>query len=288
MSTTIGFVGLGLMGSAMARRLLEAGYSLNVFNRTKGKAEPLLRSGATWSRSAADAASAGLVFTMLSTTQVLKDVVLGDEGILKGLPKSGIHIDCSTVSPSLTAELAELYKTRGRAFLHCPVLGSSPQAAEGSLLLMAGGDRSALEASRDVLEVLGKKIWIFDTVEQAAHAKIACNSFIAGMIITLAQAMVFSRKTSVDPGVLLEIIGNSALNSPMYQTKAKSIQEGNFAARFYAEFLLKDINLMIEAAGAAGSPVPVAELARGLFERAKELGLGKEDYSSIIKVFEKL
>lgn len=286
MKRTIGFVGLGLMGSAMSRRLLQAGYSLKVHNRTRQKAEPLLQAGAEWCASPAGAAASGLVFTMLSTTDVLRDIALGDNGILRGLPESGVHIDCSTVSPAATAMLAAAYKKGGRVFLHCPVLGSSPQASDGSLLIMAGGDPAGVNASLDVLRILGKNVWTFDSVEQASHAKILCNSFIAGMIITLAQALAFSGKVSVDPRVLLEIISHSALNSLMVQSKGKSILEGNFTARFFAEHMLKDINLMIEAAGKNGIPVPVAETAHELFAEAVRSGHGKEDYSSVIKVFE--
>ncbi|HEX9615543.1 MAG TPA: NAD(P)-dependent oxidoreductase [Bacteroidota bacterium] len=287
MNKTVGFVGLGLMGSAMARRLLDAGYSLKVHNRTKTKAETLVNAGAVWCDSPVEVAASGLVFTMVSTTEALQSIALGDTGILKGLPESGVHIDCSTVSPAATASMEAAYRKQGRVFLHCPVLGSSPQASDGSLLIMAGGDSSAINASLDVLRVLGKNVWTFDSAEQASHAKILCNSFIAGMIVTLAQALAFSRKASVDPHVLLDIVSHSALNSPMYQSKGKSILDGNFAARFFAEHMLKDIDLMIEAAETKGVPAPVAETARKLFAEAVKQGHGKEDYSAVIKVLER-
>ena len=286
MKKTIGFVGLGLMGSAMAGRLLQAGFSLRVHNRTREKAEPLLKNGAAWCVSPREAASADLVFTMLSTTEVLLDVARRDDGILSGLPAKGVHIDCSTVAPSGTADLAALYKKHGRSFLHAPVLGSGPQAMDGSLLIMAGGDPQAVNASLDVLKTLGKNVWTFDSVEQASHAKLLCNSFIAGMIVTLAQAMVFSKQASVDPGVLLEIIENSALNAPMFQSKGKTILAGNFKARFFAEHMVKDIDLILDAGKAKGVDLPVAETARVLFNRAVKLGFGKEDYSAVVKAIQ--
>lgn len=285
MTQRIGFVGLGLMGTAMAKRLMSAGHPLAVHNRTQSKAEPLLAAGALWGVRPADVArQSHVVFSMLSTTAALDDYATGENGIMNGLGDDGIHVDCSTVSPSLTKDLEELYSSRGRTFLHCPVLGSVPQATEGSLLLLPGGRSEAVQTVEPLLRVLGSKIWKFPRAEDASHAKLLCNLFIAGAITTLSQALVFAEKASVSPQTLLDIIGNSALNSPTYQTKGKSILEGNFYPRFYTEHMLKDVTLMIEAASQKGLRLPTIEVAQHLFARAVEKGFGKEDYSSVFKV----
>jgi len=285
----LGFVGLGLMGSAMAKRLLTKGHGLAVYNRTRPKAEPLLAAGARWGESPADVAQrSDVVFSMLSTTAVLDEIATSPDGILRGLGKGGIHVDCSTVSPALTGHLEELYASSGRTFLHCPVLGSIPQAIDGSLLLFPGGDEGAVARVEPLLRDLGSKLWKFTRAEDASHTKLLCNLFIAGAITTLGQALVFAEKASVSPQTLLDIIGSSALNSPTYQTKGRSILEGNFSPRFFTEHMLKDVTLMIEAAAVKGVKLPTIEVAHRLLTKAVEDGLGKEDYSSVVKVLKNL
>lgn len=287
MKKSLGFVGLGLMGSAMSLRLIRSGHPLVVHNRTKDRATTLLAEGAQWGTSPADVASkADVVFSMVSTSVALQTISSPPDGILAGLASGGIHVDCSTVSPDVTQELGGKYKAAGKFFLHCPVLGSTSQAAEGALLLMPGGDASAITTVEPLLRIFGSKIWKFDSQEQASHAKLLCNLFIAGAITTLIQALLFAEKASVPPSVLLDIIGNSALNSSTYQTKGKSILEQDFHPRFYVEHMLKDINLMIEAAGAKGVSLPAIEVARQLFSKAMEMGLAREDYSAVVKTLD--
>ncbi|HXG38924.1 MAG TPA: NAD(P)-dependent oxidoreductase [Bacteroidota bacterium] len=282
MKPTVGFIGLGLMGLPMAQRLQSAGFPLNVYNRTRQKAEGLLSQGAVWCDSPAKVArQSEIVFTMISTSEVLKELAAE---IRPALNKGSIHIDTSTVSPSLTAELYQEYRADGKHFLHSPVLGSIPQATDGTLLLFVGGDDDAYRRSEDALKVLGKQVWRFPEVDQASHTKLLCNLFIAGMITTLAQAIVFAQKAGVDPRTLLDILPHSALNSPMYQSKGKSIIEGNFTPRFFLDHMLKDINLMLEAAGKRGVSLPTIEVAQELFAQASQMGLGKEDYSAVVKV----
>jgi 3-hydroxyisobutyrate dehydrogenase-like beta-hydroxyacid dehydrogenase len=277
------------MGQAMAKRLMNTSHGLVVYNRTKSKAESLLAAGALWGNGPADAArQSDVVFSMLSTTAVLEENATGRHGILQGLKTGGIHIDCSTVSPALTKKLEQLYASDGRVFLHCPVLGSIPQATEGSLLLLPGGSSEAVQQVEPLLKDLGSKIWRFPRAEDASHAKLLCNLFIAGAITTLGQALVFAEKASVSPRTILDIIGNSALNSPTYQTKGKSILDGNFAPRFFTEHMLKDVTLMIEAAAQKGVRLPTIEVAQQLLTTAVDNGLGKEDYSSVVKVLKDL
>lgn len=284
MKPTLGFIGLGLMGFPMAQRLLAAGYRLNVFNRTRQKAEELLSKGAVWCNSPAEVArQSEIVVTMISTSEVLNELAAE---IRPALGKGLIHIDMSTVSPSLTAKIYREYQTEGKHFLHSPVLGSITQATEGTLLLFVGGEDDAYRRSEELLKVLGKKIWRFAKVEQASHTKLLCNLFIAGMITTLAQAIVFAQKAGVDPRTLLDILPHSALHSPMYQSKGKGILEGNFTPRFFLDHMLKDVNLMLEAATKVGAPLPAIEAAQELFAKASQLGLGKEDYSAVVKILQ--
>lgn len=287
MQQKLGFVGLGMMGLPMAKRLLKASSQLSVYNRTKQKAEGLLTEGAQWCQTpSAGASQSDIIFSMVSNPDVLTDVALGPVGILSGLKPGGIHIDMSTVSPAVPRELAQRYSERGCVFIHAPVLGSIPQATDGTLLMFAGGDAGAYSAAELLLKVLAKQIWKFDRPEQAAHLKLLCNLFIAGMIVTLGHALVFAQKVDVDPRVLLGVISQSQLNSPMYQTKGVSILDANFAPRFHLEHMLKDVNLMLDAARPIDAPLPAIRVAQHLLAEAQSAGFGQEDYSAVFKVLQ--
>ena len=281
----IGFVGLGLMGAPMANRILGGGHKLFVYNRSKEKAMTFMERGAVWCDSPSDLASqSDLVISMVSTPDVLAGIALGPNGILQGMTKDSVHADCSTVSPALTSRLEKEYRARHRYFLHSPVLGSVPNATDGTLLLFIGGDAQAFSKGEPVFRLFGSKIWRFERAEQATHTKLLCNFFISSMISTLAQGLAYAEKTNIDPRTFLEILGNSALNAPTYQSKGASMVAGNFAPRFFLEHMFKDINIVLDSARESGASLPGAEMARTLYASALEAGLAKEDYSAVIKV----
>jgi len=288
MKSSAGFIGLGMMGTPMAARLLKAGFPLVIYNRTKTKALSLIAAGAAWCESAEEVAGkTEIVFSMLSNSEALSECALGIHGILSGLRKGSVHVDMSTVSPATTKDLGKRYRDAGCFFLHSPVLGSVPQATDGSLLLFVGGDEEGFRRAEPVLKTLGSKIWRFDQPEQASHMKLLCNMFIAGMGTTLAQALVFAEKANVDSHILLDVLNQSALNAPMYQTKGKSMLDRNFTPRFFVEHMLKDINLMLHAGKELDVALPSTEVAQTLFSEAVEAGFSKEDYSAVIKVLER-
>lgn len=265
------------------------GSALWALQRTKEKATQLLVEGATWCESPILVAQRSeIVFTMLSNSDALEAIALQSNGILNGLSSGGIHVDSSTVSPETTSKLAEQYASKGAFFMHAPVLGSIPQATDGSLLLFVGGDERAFGHVEPVLECLGSKIWRFEKVEQATTTKLLCNFFIATMISGLCQALVMAKKAGAQPGVLLEVIGASALNAPMYQTKGASIIERNFKPRFFLEHMLKDVNLLIDVAQSLGLAMPSGEIAQALFSQSMGLGLAREDYSAVVQVLERI
>ena len=284
---TVGFIGLGLMGTPMAERLLDAGYTLRVHNRSKEKARRLIERGAVWCATPAEAArAASAVFTMLTDDRAVREITLGGNGIGSGLPGGGIHIDCSTVSPGLAESLELFHAQEKRLFYHMPVLGGGAQAADGTLLLFPGGNPDRIGEIEEFFPVLGKRAWQFPNARQAACTKIACNSFISGLLVTLAQGLVFASKSGIGGGRLLEILELSALNSTSLQRKGKAMVDRQFAPSFFVENLLKDSRLMIDAASELGVPCPVSETARTLLEEAVRQGFGKDDYSAAVKVWE--
>jgi 3-hydroxyisobutyrate dehydrogenase-like beta-hydroxyacid dehydrogenase len=281
----VGFVGLGLMGGPMANRILGAGHTLYINNRTKDRASAFIAKGAVWCDSPSEvAAKSDVLISMLSTPDVLENMSLGTKGILKGANPGFVHVDCSTVSPALTKRLHEVYQSKDCRFLHSPVLGSVPNATDGSLLLFVGGDEEAYVKAQVILRMFGTKIWRFKRVEQATNTKLLCNFLIASMISGLAQGLVFAERSNIDPKVFLDILSQSALNAKTYQTKGISMIENNFAPRFFVEHMLKDIGLVLDSAKESGAMMPSAEIAKELYTKALNSGLGKEDYSAVIKI----
>ncbi len=152
--------------------------------------------------------------------------------------------------------------------------------------MFAGGDPKAYQRVEPALKVLARKIWTFDHPEQATHLKLVCNLFIAGMITTLGQGLIFAERTNVDRQIVLDVISQSHLASPMYQTKGKAILEGNFDPRFCLDHMLKDVNLMLDAAREIGAPLPVIQIAQELFVEAQQAGYGLEDYAAVVKALQ--
>lgn len=288
MKPTIGFIGLGTMGSPMAERLLGAGFPLVVYNRTAGRTDDIVGRGAQRAATYAEVGqTADIIITMLSDPEALKNVVFSPDGLDNGLSPGKIHIDMSTVSPAIIEKLSNHYQSKKIGFLHAPVLGSVPQATEGSLLIFAGGKPEVVERVRDVLNVLGKYHWFFHEATQATHLKLICNMFIASMSAPLVQGLVFGVKVGIMPSTLLDVLSHSSLNAPMYQTKGTSISKRQFTpARFFTRHLLKDINLVLEAGKNAGVPLPALEPIRQLYTEALSMGFGDEDYSAVVKVLE--
>ncbi len=283
----VGFIGTGMMGNPMAKRLLDAGFPLYIYNRSVEKTETLSKSGAIVCNSPAEVATqSDCVFTMLTGSEAVEVVALGKKGILEGLQEDGIHIDCSTILASTSNKLYEEYKSQKKHFIHSPVLGSVTQATEGILLMFPGGDHLPLEKVMPLINNLAKSVWKFDHPSQSTNLKIALNSIIAGTIAMLSQSMVFVEKAGIDNSIFLEVLSNSALNSTTIQFKGSNILDRNFVPRFTVENLLKDSNYMVKSCKSEGCRADIAETISGLLKDAITLGYGQEDYSAIIKAFE--
>ncbi|MCU0454251.1 MAG: NAD(P)-dependent oxidoreductase [Bacteroidetes bacterium] len=277
----IGFIGLGLMGTVMVRRLLDAGYPVAVWNRTREKATDQLKAGATWSDSPEElAGQSTLVVTMLTTPEVVEEMA----GRIRGASANGsVHVDCSTIDPATTQRLAELAEAEGQGFVHAPVLGSVPQLTEGSLVMFAGGKAEHVQRVRRVLAAFGQKVFEFPTVMQATNTKLLANFFIASMISALSQGIVFARGAGIEVTTLLEILSLSALNAPMYQAKGPAMAKGEYPARFYLEHMHKDVHLAARSAHSMGVALPSMPMLEDLFDRAMGLGLAKSDYSAVLE-----
>ncbi len=285
----VGVIGLGIMGGAIAERLLATGHEVFVYNRTREKAEPLLAHGAKWADApAAVAAHSEVVISIVTDPAAVEQITFGERGVLGALPSHSVHCDMSTVSVAWTRHMAQTYRQAGKRFVQAPVLGGRKQILEGTLLVFGGGAEENVARCEPAWRAFSDKIWHFPTAEQATTTKLACNMLIAHMMVGLGQSLLFAAKGGVSPATLLDILSKSNLGAPMYSTKGKALLERNFRANFFVRHLLKDLTLAEEAARETTTLLPLNALTRELFVAAMQQGYADEDYSAVVKVLENL
>lgn len=288
-----GFVGLGNMGGPMARNLLQAGHRLMVYNRTRSRAEEVVKTvaevvgtGAQVAETVGEACAFGVVMTMLADDRATEECVFAPGGILDNLSSDGVHVGLSTISTELSRRLAEAHRARGQSFVGAPVFGR-PEAAEAKrLLVVAAGPADAVERCRPLLEAIGRKLFVIGPDAPAAHAlKLAGNFLIASMLETLSEAFALMRKSGVAPAQFLEIVNGSLFQSPLYENYGKLIVEERFEpAGFRLRLGLKDAGLVLRAAEAVAVPMPLASLIHDQLLSALARGQGDMDWSSVAKV----
>jgi 3-hydroxyisobutyrate dehydrogenase-like beta-hydroxyacid dehydrogenase len=218
---------------------------------------------------------------MLSTPEVVASVA---SQIRLASEPGSLHIDCSTISPAVSGHMMALASAEGKGFVHAPVLGSATQVTEGALVFFAGGRPEDVARARPMLETIGKKVYEFADVSRATNMKLLANFFIAGMVGTLAQGILFARAAGIEIATLLQVLSQSALNAPMYQTKGPAMEAGDYTPRFYLEHMRKDVHLAADSATAMGVTMPSIPLLAKLLDDGMAMGLGKKDYSAVLEV----
>jgi 3-hydroxyisobutyrate dehydrogenase-like beta-hydroxyacid dehydrogenase len=261
----IGFIGLGNMGSAMAGLLLDAGFRLRVYNRTRAKAEPLGERGAVIASRPAEAAGpGGIVLSMLANDAAVEEIVAGEDGIAARLGEGGIHVSMSTIAPATSRRLAEMHRQTGSLYVAAPVFGRPEAAAAKKLWILLAGPQVARGRVRPLLDAMGQGVFEFG--EDAAGAnvvKLAGNFLIASAMEAMAEALTFAEKNGLERGRVAELFGRSIFACPIYQIYGKLIADKQFEpAGFTAELGLKDLDLVLKTASDSRMPMPLADLVR--------------------------
>jgi 3-hydroxyisobutyrate dehydrogenase-like beta-hydroxyacid dehydrogenase len=289
MALTVGFIGLGNMGLPMAHNLLQAGHSLQVFNRTQGRAQSLLEQGATWAASPRTVAEqTGLVFSMLADDNALETVSLGEQGVRAGLAPGGIHVDMSTVSPNATQRLAQLYQEAGLHFVAAPVFGR-PEAAAAKLWICPAGPAAAIERCRPLFNAMGPGVIVIgDEPHLASTLKLVGNFFVISAIETLSEALTLAEKAGLPVERVLDVI-RALLPVPLFQGYGTRIARGEFSpAGFALRLGLKDVGLMRKLADEVAAPLPLADLAYQHLLAALAHGRGDLDWGALATVTREL
>lgn len=283
----LGFIGLGTMGLPMAKHLLSAGYELTVFNRTRRKADPLIKEGAQAVSSPAEVARhSEVVITMLSNDSALEEVVLGDKGIVEAASPGLIMLDSSTVSPTIVKELAQKLADIGVDFLDCPVTGSEPQAIEGVLTFMVGGKKEVYERCKPLFKVMGKEAYYMGESGSGAYTKLANNTMAAINLLSLAEAMVMASKAGIDPEMFVKVVSGGGARSGMMDAKAPKMINRDFHPHFKTALMHKDLGLALDLAQDLGIPVPVLSLVRQMLHMSMSKGFSEEDMCAVVKCYE--
>jgi 3-hydroxyisobutyrate dehydrogenase-like beta-hydroxyacid dehydrogenase len=283
--TTAGFIGLGAMGSRLAGRLLVAGHRVHGTNRTRSKAEPLIRRGLVWRATPRDvAASADVIFSMVSDDAALAAVSSGPDGILAGLAPGKVYVDMSTVSPGASAALAEQVRSTGALMLDAPVSGSVPQAESGTLAIMVGGDEVAFRRVEGLLHELGQTVTHVGANGQGLVLKLAINISLAAQPLAFSEGLLLAGRSGIDPHVAAQVMSESPIGSPMLKARVPLFLDPDHDAWFDMQLMRKDIRLAREAAERLGLPSPSATLADDVLERADRLGYGHRDIAAFGEV----
>lgn len=284
-SRPLGFVGLGAMGSRMVRRLLGAGHSVRGWNRTHAKAEPLVRAGMRWADSPRAAAEgAEVVLSCVADTAALRAVALGPEGILEGLAPGTVWLEMSTVSPTLTRELAQAAEARGATLLDAPVSGGVSTVDQGQLSIYVGGDKAALDRVRPYLQALGPTITSVGPVGSAVTMKIAINLAGPVQMLAFAESVLLAEKAGIDRVAAVEAVLRSVMASPMLKYRGPFVLHMPREPWFNVSMMQKDVELALELAREAAVPLPTASVASAMLSAARGLGLAREDFAALFDV----
>jgi 3-hydroxyisobutyrate dehydrogenase len=291
----VAFIGLGTMGRPMARRLLEAGWDLTVFDTVAAAMDPLLELGACGATSPLDAArNAAFVVTMLPNSQHVRAATIGPFGALAEASPGSILIDMSTIDPGASREVAAVAQSRGVAMLDAPVSGSSVGAVDGSLTIMVGGEAEVLERSRALLTALGTKIVHCGSVGMGTTVKLA-NQIMAGVsMVAVAESFRLTQALGVDLRLLYDVSTSSSGNCWSLQTRPpvagvldSSPADHGFQPGFMGDLMRKDLELALSAAASVGLNLTMASAACELYARLGPAGLGSKDFSAVFEVLDR-
>jgi 2-hydroxy-3-oxopropionate reductase len=287
MATTIGFIGLGVMGAPMARNLLAADYEVVAWNRSPGPLGALVEAGARPADGPAGVArEADVLITILKDDPVVREVLGGPDGAIAAAPAGALVIDMSTVSPALARELAAEAGARGVAFLDAPVSGGDVGARDGTLSIMVGGEAADVERARPVFEVLGSRVTHVGAAGAGQVAK-ACNQVLVAVIFAgLAEALVLGSKLGVDPEAILDAVGGGMAANRIMEVRRDNFLGHDFAPGFKVDLHHKDLEIALGASAEVDAPLPLTAEVQQMFRQLRAAGHGDEDDSALLRVAE--
>jgi 2-hydroxy-3-oxopropionate reductase len=285
----IGFIGLGIMGSPMARNLIKAGRELVVYDVVAERVTDVVRAGARAGTSSKDVASqVDVVITMLPNSPHVKDVVLGPDGVLAGAKPGTIVVDMSSIAPLVAQEVAEALARKDVEMLDAPVSGGEPKAIQGTLAIMVGGKAEIFEKVKSLLLQMGSSAVLCGGVGSGNVTKLANQIIVALNIAAMSEALVLAAKAGVDPGLVYQAIRGGLAGSTVLDAKAPMVLAGNYKPGFRIELHIKDLQNALDTAHALGVPVPLTGQIMEIMQALRVDGKQKDDHGGVIQFYEKL
>ncbi len=286
---TLGFVGLGVMGSRMVKRLLDAGHTVTGYNRTQSKAQWLIDAGMKWGGTPrAVAQTADVTLSMVTNTAALHAVADGPDGVLAGLSAGKVFVDMSTVSPAASRELAARVAAKGAAMLDAPVSGSVITLEEGKLSLMVGGEAAAFEKVKPILLGIGPKVTHVGGNGLAVSMKIATNLSLAVQMLAFSEGVLLAEKSGIKREVAVEVLLNSVIASPMVKYRGPFVLKMPDEAWFDVDMMQKDMNLALEMGRQLDVPLPTTAATNEFLTAARGMGWAEQDFAVIFEVLAKM
>jgi 3-hydroxyisobutyrate dehydrogenase-like beta-hydroxyacid dehydrogenase len=289
MPQKIGFIGMGIMGQRMAANILKAGHELMVYNRTREKTEPIADAGGLVASTPGELSTwADILIFMLTGPEAIDGVLYGEKGILETDPAAKIFINMSTVSPSYTRSLGNCLKPNGNIFIDAPVSGSKKPAADGTLIILAGGPLEKVKALEPLFLSMGQKVIYCGEAGQGSAMKMTINLLLAVMMEGLCESLNLARQCSLDPGLVLDSVLSGPLGCGLFNLKSDMLKQDDYPAQFPLKHMAKDLRFVLQTADETGAAVPAAHAVFQLYRQGISLGNGDLDFAAVKRSLETL
>tara|TARA_A100001037_G_scaffold306758_1_gene355076 strand:- start:10637 stop:11524 length:888 start_codon:yes stop_codon:yes gene_type:complete len=289
MTKLIGFIGLGIMGLPMAKNLLTAGYSVLGYNRSSPRLEDLVRSGGMAANTPKEVAEkAQIIIMCLPNSNSVSEVLFQNQGLMEGLQDGSILIDCSTISPTVTVDIAQKLMESGISLLDAPISGGEEGAINGTLSIMVGGDIVLLDQHMDIFQAMGTTITYCGQNGAGQIAK-ACNQIVvASQMVGVSEALLLAKKSGADLESVVSAISQGAASCWTLTNRAPDMIKGDFSPGFFAEYQYKDLCIAVDSGREFGSPMPQTMVAHELYKSMIQNGMGRDGNSGVLKILELL
>lgn len=283
----IGFIGLGIMGKPMAKNLLKAGFSLNIYDINEAAAEEVAQAGGKRCSSPREAAeNSGMILTMLPNSPQVKEVLMGKNGVLEGMKPGSIVVDMSSIDPGVSVELEKAVSAAGGEMIDAPVSGGEPKAKDATLSFMCGGKEEVFAKVKPVLEKMGASVVLTGPIGSGNMTKLANQIIVAVNIAALSEALVLAAKSGVNPENVYNAIKGGLAGSTVMNAKAPMMLDRCFDPGFRIELHIKDLNNAVNASQAVDMELPLTQAVLGMMNHLKDEGLEKCDHSAILRYYE--
>ncbi len=285
--TTIGWIGTGVMGSPMCMHLINKGYRVVIYNRTKRKAKDLLNNGALWAKTPREVAEAcDVVFTIVGYPADVREIYFGVGGIMEGARAGVVLVDMTTTEPAIAEEIYQRSKDLGAASIDAPVSGGDIGAQAGTLSIMVGGDKNAVDSVMPLLRLMGKNIVLQGGVGAGQHTKMCNQIMVTGLMVGMCETLLYGYKAGLDLNIMLQSVAKGAAGSWMLDNLAPRIVKRDFKPGFYVEHFIKDMGIALKEAQRMNLALPGLSLVHQLYIAAKAQGYGRKGTQALLLALE--